>query len=282
MSDQRDNALEPPPVGLIAAGGHATRIEPLPCSKELYPIGFRPVEDGSLRPKVVGHYLLEKMRHAGAETAYVVLRSGKWDIPAYFGDGALAQLHLAYLIMNRPFGTPYTLDQAFPFVQERLIVFGFPDMLFEPDDAFVRLRERQASSGADLVLGLFPAHRPETADMVDLDAQGRIRQIVIKPAVTKLRYTWIIALWTPAFTRFMHDYLAAIPVEEFQAAPGDTPRRRELFVGDVIQAAIEAGMRAETVLFADSSYVDIGTPDELVRASRLAHQEQPAPGDARG
>lgn len=272
MSDQRDSRADLPPVGLIAAGGRATRIEPLPCSKELYPIGFRPVEDGSLRPKVVGHYLLEKMRRAGAETAYVVLRSGKWDIPAYFGDGALAQMHLAYLIMNLPFGTPYTLDQAFPFVADRLIVFGFPDILFEPEDAFVQLRERQASSGADLVLGLFPARRPETADMVELDAQGQIRQIVIKPAATELRYTWTIALWTPTFTRFMHDYLAAIPVEEFEAPAGETPRRRELFVGDVIQAAIQAGLHTETVLFAAGSYVDIGTPDELVRVSRLAQE----------
>lgn len=272
MSDERHSSAERAPVGLIAAGGRATRIEPLPCSKEVYPIGFRAVADGSLRPKVVGHYLLEKMRRAGAETAYVVLRSGKWDIPAYFGDGALAEMQLAYLIMNRPFGTPYTLDQAFPFVADRLIVFGFPDILFTPDDAFAQLRERQSSTGAELVLGLFPTDRPETADMVELDEQGQVRRIVIKPAATELRYTWIIALWTPVFTRFMHDHLRAIPVEEFEAPPGGSAKRRELFVGDVIQAAIQAGLHTETVLFADGSYIDIGTPEALVRAARLAHE----------
>ena len=33
-------------VGLIPASGQATRIAPLPCSKELFPIGFRTAQDG--------------------------------------------------------------------------------------------------------------------------------------------------------------------------------------------------------------------------------------------
>ena len=69
------------------APGQATRIAPSPCSKELYPIGFRRLdEDGSLRPNAVCHYLLEKMRLASITRAYISLREGKWDIPAYFGE----------------------------------------------------------------------------------------------------------------------------------------------------------------------------------------------------
>lgn len=72
-------------LGLIPAGGQATRIAPLPCSKELYPIGFRPVgEDCNLRPKVVCHYLLEKMRLAGVTKAYIVVGEGKWGQLSYF------------------------------------------------------------------------------------------------------------------------------------------------------------------------------------------------------
>ena len=65
------------PVDLLPAAGEATRIDPLPCSKELYPIGFRSVADGqSTRPKVAAHYLLEKMRLAGIAKIYVILRPG--------------------------------------------------------------------------------------------------------------------------------------------------------------------------------------------------------------
>ncbi len=257
-------------IGLLPAGGQATRIAPLPCSKELYPIGFRPVDKGrSLRPKVVCHYLLEKMRLAGAAKTYIILRQGKWDIPAYLGDGAMLDMPLAYLMMNLPFGVPYTLDQAYPFVQDAMVVFGFPDIIFQPDDAFVQLLAHQATTKAYVVLGLFPANQPHKMDMVDLDDRGRIRQIVIKPLQTHLRYTWIIAVWTPVFTRFMHQHLAAAQIREAQNnAANDSPKQRELFVGDVIQAAIQAGLQVEALHFPNGSYLDIGTPEDLVKASR--------------
>ena len=99
-------------IGLIPAGGQATRIAPLTCSKELYPIGFRPIEeDLGARPKVVSHYLLEKMRFAGISKAYIVLRPGNWDIPAYFGDGSMLKMRLAYLMLGPPFGVPFTLTK---------------------------------------------------------------------------------------------------------------------------------------------------------------------------
>ena len=125
-------------IGLMPAGGKAARIAPLPCSKELYPIGFRPVDQGhSLRPKVACHYLLEKMRLADVTKAYIILREGKWDIPAYLGDGKMLDMHLAYLMMYLPFGVPYTLDQAYPFVQDAMVTFGFPDIIFQPDDCLL-------------------------------------------------------------------------------------------------------------------------------------------------
>lgn len=255
-------------IGLLPAGGQATRISPLPVSKELYPVGFRQGDNGGgLRPKVVCHYLLEKMRLAGIEQAYFVLRPGKWDIPGYFGDGSMLKMNLGYLIMNLPFGVPYTLDQAYPFVQDSLIALGFPDILFQPDDAFARLIERQARNQADVVLGLFPTDRPQKAGMVDFDDEGIVRVIIEKPPQTDLRYMWAIAVWTPAFTQFLHEYLIDIEANKLR---NDTdmliPARSELPIGDVIQAAIYNGMRVEAEVFPQGSYLDIGTPDDLVRA----------------
>ncbi|MEW5961030.1 MAG: sugar phosphate nucleotidyltransferase [Chloroflexota bacterium] len=257
-------------VGVIPAGGQATRIAPLPCSKELYPVGFRPVDEGrSVRPKVVCHYLLEKIRLAGAIKAYIILRAGKWDIPAYLGDGAMLDMHLAYLMMNLPYGAPYTLDQAYPFVQDAMVAFGFPDIIFEPDDAFIQLLSRQVTTEADVVLGLFPADQPHKMDMVDLDDAGRVRDIVIKPQQTSLPYTWIIAVWTPIFTHFLHEYLAKLQTEIFKhKTRKKAAKPDELFVGDIIRAAIQTGLRIETALFAEGHYLDIGTPEDLVNAVR--------------
>jgi glucose-1-phosphate thymidylyltransferase len=62
------------------------------------------------------------------------------------------------------------------------LAFGFPDIIFQPEDAFVQLLARQASTKAGIVLGLFPTDQPQKVDMVDLDDDGRIRLIEIKPA----------------------------------------------------------------------------------------------------
>ena len=273
IQSKRKQKSLPELIGLLPAGGKANRIAPLPCSKELYPVGFRPVDQGrSLRPKVVCHYLLEKMRFAGVTKAYVILRKGKWDIPAYLGDGTMLNMHLGYLILNLPFGVPYTLDQAYPFVQDAMVVFGFPDIVFQPDDAFVQLLDQQSESDADIVLGLFLAHKPHKMDMVDLSPEGQIRKIEIKPIQTNLSYTWIIAVWTPKFTRFMHEYVLSRQGTKIKyKADANTEKQKEIFLGDVIQAAIQNDLRIDKVFFDDGDYLDIGTPEDMVKAVQLTN-----------
>ncbi|MBE7444988.1 MAG: hypothetical protein HS132_06975 [Planctomycetia bacterium] len=66
-------------IDLIPVAGTASRIAPLPCSKELYPVGFRSVNGGNeIRPKVVIHYLLKKMRLANNQY--------EWLLPLHQGS----------------------------------------------------------------------------------------------------------------------------------------------------------------------------------------------------
>jgi glucose-1-phosphate thymidylyltransferase len=252
-------------VGLIPAAGQAKRISPLPCSKELYPVGFwhsHDEKDG--RPKVACHYLLEKMRSAGIAKTYIVLRNGKWDIPSYLEDGASIGMHIAYLMLGVPYGVPFTLDQAYPFVKDSIVAFGFPDIIFQPDDAFTQLLSYQRITSADVVLGLFPVHRPETMDMVEVDDGGHVRSLLIKPIRSNLQYGWVLAVWSPVFTHFMHERLAG---RQHQYQIQDrTCGQGELTVGDILKAAIEAKLRIEAVIFPNSTYLDIGTPEGLLKA----------------
>jgi glucose-1-phosphate thymidylyltransferase len=214
------------------------------------------------------------MRRAGITQSYLILRSGKWDIPAYFGDGTQVKMHLGYLLMGVPYGVPYTLDQAFPFVQHSLVALGFPDILLQPDDLYERLIARQRrtpvdgtpvdGTPADVVLGLFPCDRPEKAGMVDFDETGKVHRIIEKPSKTNLRFMWGAAVWNPVFTRFLNQYLVA---EECKFNSQDSCKSRpEIPIGDVIQAAIAAGLRVEAEPFDQGTYLDIGTPDDLVKA----------------
>jgi glucose-1-phosphate thymidylyltransferase len=217
---------------------------------------------------VASHYLFDRFRQAGIENVYVVLRDGKWDIPSYWGDGERVGLNVAYLMMGVPYGTPFTLNQAYPFVRESRVAMGFPDILFAPDDAYARLLRRQANTGADIVLGLFPAHRPEKVDMVELDETGRPKDFKIKPKETSLTYTWICAVWGPAFTLYLHDIITEV---EPRWRPED-----ELFVGDIFQRALDDGLLIEAVCFPEGTYRDIGTPDEL-RAAVQREEETRVP-----
>lgn len=241
-------------IGLIPAAGTAHRLGALPCSKEIFPLGFRAGADGP-RPRPVCEYLLEGFRRAGIERAVIVLRRGKWDVPALLGSGSEHGLDLAYRVVDATSGVPETLDAAYPFVAEARVALGFPDIVFTPRDAFSHLLRHQEETGAEIVLGLFPTDRCEKTDMVEVDALGRVCRLLIKQPDAGLTYTWSIAVWGPEFSRFLHDFVRS-----------DAVQGREPFVGDVIQAAIDQGTRVETVAFPDGMYLDIGTPEELKTA----------------
>jgi glucose-1-phosphate thymidylyltransferase len=255
-------------VGIVPAAGRGTRLAGRSGSKEILPVGFE-VVGGARRPRPVCTYLLEAMALAGVARALVVLRPGKEDIPKALGDGGGRLPPLSYLTIEPTASVPETVDRALAAVADAEIAFGFPDILFEPRDALARLVERRRSTGGDLALGLFPTDRPEKADLVELDPAGRIRRILVKPGAGAgdLRLTWILAAWTPVFGRFLHDFLAQRS-DSAARREGEPAGARELYLSDVIQAAIDRGLRVEALPFPAGSYLDVGTPDDLARASR--------------
>ena len=141
------------------------------------------------------------------------------------------------------------------------MVFGFPDILFRPADAFVQLLCHLKNSEADVVLGLFPTNPPQRTDMdmVEIKGNHTVSLIQVKPSDTHLRYTWIIAVWTPSFTTYLHDYLMSNNLQT---------TTQELYLGHVLQAAIRSGKILHGLIFHDGEFVDIGTPNSLIQAVR--------------
>lgn len=245
-------------IGLVPAAGEARRLGPLPCSKEILPVGLEDTPSGP-RVRVACEALLDGFRRAGIGKALVLLRRGKWDVPSHLGDGRPYGLDLAYLVIDSTGSVPETLDRAWPFVGDADVALGFPDTLFEPRDAYVHLLERlwHGAGTPQVVLGCVPTDRSEKTDMVDVDGDGHVRRIVVKERDTTLRYAWCVAVWRPGFSRFLHRYLAERPSAENAA---------ELYPGHVIQAAIEGGLRVDAVTFPDGGFLDVGTPEDLRRA----------------
>jgi glucose-1-phosphate thymidylyltransferase len=141
-------------------------------------------------------------------------------------------------------------------VRDAVVALGFPDILFQPEAAYSPILSRLYRSSAEVVLGLFPTAQYWKAGMVEFDAAGQVQQIIEKPQQSKLQYMWAIAVWTPRFTQFLHDYLQT-------HNPGI-----ELPIGDVIQAGITAGLRVEAEPFPAGRYLDVGTPEDLAQAIR--------------
>lgn len=259
-------------VAVLPAAGRSRRLAPLPCSKEILPVGLGAIPgcDGK-RPKVASHYLLECLQQAGVHKGYVVIRQGKWDIPAYWGDGGRLGMDLAYMAIEGSSGPPDTIDRAYPFVRDKIVAFGFPDIIFRPTDVFAKLLARLGRRSVDVVLGLFPAHDPKAMDMIDMDARGRVRTIELKPRKTRLQYAWVCAVWTPVFTEFLHQFLHTLRSQPRARVVGN---RRidpggDLPVGAVLRAAVQAKLHVEGVTFPTGRYIDIGTPQALAEASRI-------------
>jgi len=257
-SDRHDSV-----IALIPAAGRATRLGQLPHSKEIHPVGVSP-------PRAVCEFLLESLVAAGIQLGYVILRPGKWDIPEHL-EGLDLDIDLAYLTIEDSPSVAHTLDRAYPFIAGRRVALGFPDIVFRPQDAFQQLLERQQATAAPVVLGLFPTDQGPRSDMVELDSDGRARRIVIKEPGTDLRFMWSIAIWTARFTDYLHRFLErpAVP-REAESGGG-----RELFIGNVVQAAIDDGLEVQTVVFADGSILDVGTPESLRLAERQLADPSP-------
>jgi len=253
-------------IGLIPAGGTAERLSPLPCSKELYPIGFRSIDGKRISPKVVSHYLLERMRQAGISKSFIIIRNGKWDILSYWGNGAMLNMNLAYLTVIGNSGVPFTLDAAYPFIKDAYVAFGFPDILFRPGNVYKRLLTRMGKTSADVVLGLFHVPKAGFWDLVELDNRGGIKNILVKPGDCGLKYTWINAVWSPRFSHFMHKFVAD-KLSEFKKVDigAHNNSMSEIYISAVIQEALQQGFTIEGVICPDGKCLDIGTPADLAR-----------------
>lgn len=248
-------------VGVIPGGGSGQRLAPLPCSKELLPLGFRATAEGP-RPKVIANYLVDALREAGVEQVYWLIDRSKTDIVQYFGGGADFGLQLAYLPTQGSPSVVHTLVSAAAFLRGRHVLFGFPDIVFEPASALGALRRRLFESGADVVLGAVPAPPEIAADRVRVGKDGRALEIRIKPSHSEWTDVWMLAAWAPSFTRFIELWLPARRSSD--AARGNTAS--ELYLGHALQAAIEAGMSIEVETFQSGSFIDVGTAPGFARA----------------
>ncbi len=246
-------------IGLIPAAGKASRMKHLPFSKELYPIGVQSFgKDGQI-PKVIAMHLIDTMKKAGIQDFYTVIRKEKWDIPAYFNNGHLFDINMAYLMADKPYGVPYTLNQVYPFASDKTIVMGFPDIIFHPENAYVKILNKiEAKPQIDVLLGLFPVADPSKWDVVILDRNQEITAIHIKNKMAgNTGMAWIMASWKNRFSEFLNSYIESY-VNNYAL-----DSKNELQLSTIFLAAMNSGLTVSTVKFNNGYCVDLGTLEGL-------------------
>lgn len=252
-------------TGLIPAGGLAVRLGKLPCSKEIFPY-----IDDSGNITVVSANLIRYYRLAGIRNICFIVRKEKKDIRAYFGDGSEHGVNIRYLNMKVPFGTPFTLNEAYPLVRNRIVALGFPDILFQPENAFDTLKTEFLKSDDSVILGVAPCNKSSKSDMIEFNPDKTISGIIIKQNRPDLKYGWFIAMWKPAFTAYMKRFLKQLLRQHPEGKiPGEDGNLRELYVGDVIRHAMADGLKTGYVLFENGHFTDIGTTEGLKNLFRI-------------
>ena len=111
--------------------------------------------------------------------------------------------------------------------------------------------------GNDVTLGAFPTDKPWKYGMMAVDSQGNVSGLIDKPPHTELKYMWGIACWSYRFAALMHEYLLE----------RQNPNK-ETVLSDIFEAALRKKLQMRAVTFSEGSYLDIGTPDDLLLALR--------------
>ena len=188
---------------------------------------------------------------------HVIIAPGKWDIPAYLGEGTRLGASISYHVAVASPSVPHSLDRAFPFTADSDVVLAFPDIVFRPREALRELAARRMQGDADVTLALVPSSRGDKVDLVSFEEDGRVVSVTAKPGAGMRGWTWVSASWGSRFAGFMHRHLAQ---------PGHAGRSagaREIQVADILNAAVEEGLVVRALPFDDGEAIDIGTPDDL-------------------
>ncbi|CAH2599328.1 Glucose-1-phosphate thymidylyltransferase [Rhodovastum atsumiense] len=225
--------------GIIPAAGNGTRIQPLAFSKELLPVGSRIDDRDTERPRAISEYLVERMLAAGAGKLCFVISPWKSDIPQYFG-GAYGEASIVYAVQDAPRGLCDAIFRALPVVAaDEDVVIGLPDTIWFPEDALARLPAGRFS------FLLFPVERPELFDAVETDADGRVREVVVKSPRARSHWIWGALRLPGAVLHALH-------------ALWQARGRQDEYLGTLVNAWLAAGGEAFGVR-AGTSYVDVGT-----------------------
>ena len=242
--------------GIILAGGSGSRLHPMTSiqSKHLLPVYDKPMI----------YYPLATLMLGGIRDIMII--STPRDIPDFqrlLSDGSNIGISLSYMIQPSPAGLPEAFILGRDFISDDSVTLVLGDNIFQTPDFGQTFNSARISTEQRGIVNLFGAKvdDPERFGVADLDEKGKLLRIIEKPenpssniAVTGL---------------YMYDNSVC------QRAESLVPSARgELEITDLNMTYIDTGNAQINLMESGSIWMDAGTPDSLLAASKQIHSIQ--------
>lgn len=242
--------------GIILAGGKGSRLYPITYStcKQLLPVYDKPMI----------YYPLSILMMAGIRD--ILLISTPEDCPLFeklFGDGSHLGIQFTYAIQVEPRGIADAFLIAESFLAGERVALILGDNIFYGPDLFSSLKNIENEEGA-LIFG-YEVKDPERYGVLDLDTQGRILDIVEKPAIPPSPYA-VTGL-------YFYDREVLDIARKLQPS-----KRGELEITDVNRAYLQRNRLRYRILGRGFAWLDTGTFDALQSASSYVQTIQERQG----
>ncbi len=232
--------------GIVLAGGAGSRLHPMTmvASKQLQPVYDKPMI----------YYPLATLLEAGITE--VLLISTPNDIPRFsslLGDGSQWGMTIEYKIQEQPNGIAQAFIIGSEFIGDEAVALILGDNIFHGN---MHLDEIVASFTSGARIFGYPVRDPERYGVVEMDRDGRVLDLVEKPAQPRSN------LAVPGFYLYDND---VVDISR-NLAPS---ARGELEITDVNIAYMNRGDLTATRLGRGIAWLDSGTHESLLEAANF-------------
>ncbi|MXZ23669.1 MAG: glucose-1-phosphate thymidylyltransferase RfbA [Caldilineaceae bacterium SB0665_bin_21] len=243
--------------GILMAGGHATRLHPitLATSKQLLPVYDKPLI----------YYPLSMLMLAGLrEIAVVCTPDSQPQFEAILGDGRKWGLEIVYVVQAEPRGVAEAFLLCADYIAGDNVCLILGDNFFY-GHGLPEVLQEAASLKEGAQVFAYPVANPGDFGVVEFDGTGRVLSLEEKPSRPRSHYA-VTGIY------FYDSQVSAIARELKPSGRG------ELEITDVNRTYLERDKLRVTELGRGVAWLDTGTHDSLLEASRLVQMLQQRQG----